>query len=304
MRKLFKLMYQAGLRKRFEQIDGIRYLKRLDKGKHPKDEGYYSDKDAMQYSGTINLVRTDFRGASVFIHCDRRYPLEWKIIQSGYFDRDVLELVADLARPGTAIADIGGNVGGLAIPWAKALPDVEVHSFEPNPAALTRFRANLAINHCLNLHVVEKALGAEPGRLTFHAFDGVYLADSSFVQPPKIDNPGNEIEVEVITLDSYFQAKGVLPSVMKLDIQGFEDQALAGASWLLSEVRPSIVFEHEDHNFTDPAMAVRAKEHLAAIFDRHRYEVYYLTRFDRNLMFKVDWQRPLAGNLLALPVSD
>ena len=303
MRKIFKLMYQTGLRKRFEQVDGIRYLKRLEKGKNPEDEGYFSDKDAMQFSGGDNLVRTGFRGASIFFHCDRKYPLEWKIIQSGFFDRDVLELVADLAEPGMAIADVGGNVGGLAIPWAKALPGVEVHSFEPNPAALSRFRANLAINPAPNLHVVEKALGSEPGRLTFHAFDGVYLADSSFVQPPKIDNPGNVIDVDVITLDDYFRDRDMQPGVIKLDIQGFEDHALAGASEILENVRPYIIFEHEDHNFPDPKMAAAAKDHLEAIFAEHRYEVYYLTRFDRNLMFKVDWRRALAGNLLALPVN-
>lgn len=303
MRKLFKLIYQTGLRKRFEQVDGIRYLKRLEKGKRLGDKGYFSDKDAMQFSGGANLVRTEFRGASIFFHCDRKYPLEWKIIQSGFFDRDVLELVADLAKPGTAIADVGGNVGGLAIPWAMAMPDVAVHSFEPNPAALSRFNANLSINPAPNLHVVEKALGSEPGQLTFHAFDGVYLADSSFVQPPKIDNPGNVINVDVITLDDYFRDKDVQPSVIKLDVQGYENQALAGAQGILSNVRPYIVFEHEDHNFPDEEMAFKAKRHLEAIFTEHLYEVYYLTRYNRNLMFEVDWQRPLAGNLLAIPVS-
>jgi len=301
MRKFFKLLYQLKLRRRFEEIDAIAYLKRLARGKHPADDGYFSAKDAMQFTPGPTIKRTSFRGASVFFRCEMTYPLEWKILQSGYFDRDVLELVADLIRPGLAIADVGGNVGGLAIPWALALPEVEVHSFEPNPLALARFRHNLDLNPAARLHVVEKAVGERPGSLEFHAFDGQYLADSSFVQPPKIDNPGRVMAVEVITLDDYFADRPVQPGVIKLDIQGYEAQALAGAARLLAQARPYIVFEHEDHNFPQASQAERAKQALAEIFAAHRYDVYYITRYSRDLLLPVDWQRPLAGNLLALP---
>lgn len=301
-RKIFKLLYKLGLLRRFEQIDAIHYLKRLARGKHPADGGYFSERDALQFTPGPALKRTSFRGASVFFRCEMTYPLEWKILQSGYFDRDVLELVADLARPGLAIADVGGNVGGLAIPWALALPEVEVHSFEPNPLALARLRHNLALNPEAKVHVVEKAVGERPGSLEFHAFDGQYLGDSSFVQPPKIDHPGRVMAVEVITLDDYFEGRRIEPGVIKLDIQGYEAQALAGAARLLSRARPYVVFEHEDQNFPQASQAARAKQVLADIFAEHHYDVYYITRFSRDLLLPVDWQRPLAGNLLALPL--
>ena len=86
-----------------------------------------------------------------------------------------------------------------------------------------------------------------------------------------------------------------------MDVQGFEREVLLGAQGLVATHRPAILFEHEDQNFTTAAQAEQAKRDLARFFEEHCYGVFYITRHDPDLLFPVAWDRPLLGDLLALP---
>ena len=52
---------------------------------------------------------------------------------------------------------------------------------------------------------------------------------------------GGLIEVECRTLDSVVQGLDIEPDFMKIDVEGFRDAVLRGATWVLETLHPRLV---------------------------------------------------------------
>lgn len=304
MNRLRKWLYRWGVLRPYDRVDIPRYLKRLRQGRGGVgDPWYVSEKDASQDGGGEVLVKGRLRQTIFWLYCDPAIPVEMKTLRGrGCYDLQALELMVDMAPPGSLLLDIGGNIGAIAIPVALARPDLTLHSFEPNPHASRRFRRNLGLNpQAGNLRLWDLALGAACGREPFHAYQGVNLGDGSFIACPRAQVEEETIAVEVATLDSLFPDGQERLGLVKMDVQGYESRVLAGARRLIGRHRPFILLEHEDLNFGHAAAATQAKQGLAAFFDELDYRVFYQTSYGPELLFPVRWDRPLNGNLVALP---
>ena len=81
-------------------------------------------------------------------------------------------------------------------------------------------------------------------------------AKLSFKKKPKangsciIENDDNLDMIEVIDLDGYFEREGVIPTYIKMDIEGAEHKALEGAKKIIANNKPrlaiSIYHKQED----------------------------------------------------------
>jgi len=87
------------------------------------------------------------------------------------------------------------------------------------------------INGCTNVIPVQKAVSDVPGIARF---------DGTAHTMCRLYDEGN-IEVECTTVDAFIRDNGILPDVLKMDIEGAEVQALHGADACLSEIRPEII---------------------------------------------------------------
>jgi len=134
-------------------------------------------------------------------------------------------------RPATVI-DGGANIGQFARAAAETYPDAQIFSFEPLSEVAERLRANLA--DCPRVEVAESALGSRDGSLRF--FRSAYDLASSAL-PSASDAETEEVEVRVGRLDTLLEP-GALhsPVLLKLDLQGYELEALRGAAGLLDHV--------------------------------------------------------------------
>jgi FkbM family methyltransferase len=89
-----------------------------------------------------------------------------------------------------------------------------------------------------------KAVGRQEGKLTF---------DSTGTVLSKIGSGSNE--VEVVALDSALASLD--PTYIKFDVEGFEPEALMGASQILSRSRPILavsVYHQQDHLWSIPLL--------------------------------------------------
>lgn len=301
MGNILRLFYKLHLKRPYRSIDRLHYLKRLKRKKHKNDEWYYSDKDAWQYAGGEVLIRTRFRDTDVMFFCDPRSHVERKIIRHGLYDPHILNYMIRVLSPGTAVIDVGANVGAYAIPLAKAYPQVEVHAFEPSPQAAVRLRRNLSINALNNVFIHEAAAGAAAETRMLYAFDVADSGLSSLIAPAGRGVSYETVPVRTARLDDMLGCLERPVNVMKIDVQGYEVQVLEGAGELIRKNRPHILLEHEDGNFEGPAAAREVKKRLREFFSAINYHVFYLTRYDPDMLFPVEWERPLFGNLIALP---
>ncbi|MGH8461577.1 MAG: FkbM family methyltransferase [Stenotrophobium sp.] len=171
-----------------------------------------------------------------------RQPQHWKALLQGVaasVEHDHLRA----SCPGVnTIIDIGANKGQFSLEARKCFPSARIISFEPMPAAAAKFRSLFSGDSRVDLHQV--AIGAASALAEMHlsARD-----DSSSLLPIlELQNsifPGTgeigTIQVEVKPLHAVVTADELQsPALLKLDVQGFELDALKGCESLLSK------FEH------------------------------------------------------------
>ncbi len=302
MKRLIRLLYRLRLKRRYHSVDRLRYLKRLAKEPLNADRWYFAREDAQQFSSGEILVMGNYRGANLLFYCDPQSHVERQIIKSGLYDPHLLAVMERFVRPGSSVLDIGANIGAYAIPLSQGFPDIQVHAFEPNPFAAARLHKNIALNRASRIVVHEVGVGSSRGKLTLHAFPYKDVGISSFIQPTNSVEAARRIEVEVTTLDDMLARIAGPISLVKMDIQGFELEVLRGARRLLASQRPAVLLEHQDGNFGNAVAAADAKHALCELFRECHYDVFYITRYDSQLAFPVQWDQPLEGDLLALPL--
>jgi FkbM family methyltransferase len=305
IQKLIKRLYKLGLLTPYQSIDGLRYLKRLSKGPQ-KGFPYVSDKDQAQFqSDNQILIRSQRGNIRALFLCNPRSHIDRQVIKQGLFSGPVFNTLNSHIESQSTIIDIGANVGTISIALSLLYPEADIHAFEPNPIAIRRLRYNQSLNQISNLTIHNKALGNKQEALDFHQYDDDSgdIGLSTFIPPRTPVREENIIPVDVTTLDSYSD-KFIKPvSVIKIDVQGFEAEVLEGADDLIKNNKPVIILEHEDINFSDNEGANRSKQRLKSYFIKHRYEVFYITRYDCNMLLPIKWDCPLNGDLLALPLG-
>ncbi len=153
------------------------------------------------------------------------------------------KLYATLVRPGGLAFDIGSHVGDRIGSFRRC--GARVVALEPQPLCARVIREVYAGDAAVAL--VEAACGPKPGKLTLHINSDnptVTTASRDFVKAA--DGAGGwegqvwdrQIEVPVTTLDALISAHG-RPDFVKIDVEGFEGDVLAG----LSQPLPCLSFE-------------------------------------------------------------
>jgi FkbM family methyltransferase len=153
--------------------------------------------------------------------------------------RDILYLRAHI-REGTLI-DVGANVGLVTLLVADRVQHALL--FEPNPIAAKRARENLALNR-LKFEVHELALSDTTGTVEFEDEGGVSTCNRTVAGFPT-SLPTRK--VGCVRLDEFLaQHPPPYPiSVVKIDVEGHENQVLAGMKECLRHSRPRLVmFEY------------------------------------------------------------
>jgi len=143
------------------------------------------------------------------------------------------------------VYDIGANVGYLAVELAHkhAQDGVRVVAFEPNGELVPGIRKALDLNGLHNLQVMEMALGAEQGEVSFSVMP--HSIHSSVISGQ--ERAKSVVRVPQETID-HLVGDGTIPApnVMKIDVEGYEYAVLQGARKTISRYKPAIVFEISD----------------------------------------------------------
>lgn len=126
-----------------------------------------------------------------------------------------------LLQPGDLFVDVGANIGSYTV-LASKVAGANSFSIEPVPATFQRLRRNINLNDISSL--VDSrccAVGQEHGVIKFTSdLDTTNQVVSG-------DYQGNIIEVSVESLD--YLLDNLQPTLIKIDVEGFEPEVIAGA---------------------------------------------------------------------------
>jgi FkbM family methyltransferase len=153
------------------------------------------------------------------------------------------ELVAALAGlyAGGTFVDVGSSLALYLVclgPLVRARGGTML-SFEPVPANLERQRINLELNGLADLvETVPCALGARAGSLRM-------LVDPTGADNNAFGSPEGTLEVPMTTLDQVLGERPALRPVgaIKMDVEGYEPEVVAGACGVIAADRPVILAE-------------------------------------------------------------
>ncbi len=209
---------------------------------------------AAARNGTRRVARLkhgDFRMA-----CDLSEMLQRQFYFCGTYllEEEVLEHWKHAARGARVVIDVGANAGVYSLAALAVNRAAAVHAFEPTPEIAIRLRETASLNQLGQLHVHDAAVFNEDGRASLRRFRGESGANEgmNFITAWV----GNEAEsVRTVSLDSFCEGLGIdRIDLLKLDIQGQEHRALAGATKLLHAGRIGTIFT--ELNWADGAADV------------------------------------------------
>jgi FkbM family methyltransferase len=147
-------------------------------------------------------------------------------------------LACTLRSEGTYV-DVGANRGQVLREAVRVAPQASHVAFEPIPHLADDLARAFPQVDCRR-----KALGARPEEAQFCHFRRLDGWSGLRRHPQISDSRGDPeyITVEVSTLDG--EMGGLIPSVVKIDVEGAELAVLEGARSVLSDARPLVIFEH------------------------------------------------------------
>jgi FkbM family methyltransferase len=205
--------------------------------------------------GSMIINRFDHR----MLDTGRGYGTGYQLLETGSGDAIEIELGSQLLElrrryhgDGVVAIDCGANIGVHTIEWATAMTGWgSVMAIEPQERVYYALAGNIAINNCFNAVAMHAAAAAETGIILVPTPD--YLEPSSFGNLELKQSDSNEyigqdidyaaesgIPVQKIAIDAL-----ELPRVdlIKLDVEGMEMDALAGAKQTVERSKPIVLVE-------------------------------------------------------------
>lgn len=151
-------------------------------------------------------------------------------------DKDSLELITTILKPGSTTLDIGSNIGFYADFFSLVIgSNGHVYCFEPD---VTNFRhLTNTLRERSNVTLLQKAVAATSGKLKLYSSPLLNVDHRTYAT----ENSRSSYEVDKISIDDFVDGKFKIDFI-KMDIQGFETEALKGMTKSISENPDLMIF--------------------------------------------------------------
>ena len=194
----------------------------------------------------------------------------------GSYEPAKMWLASTWVNSGDVVFDIGANVGIYTLLFSDRVGSSgRVIAFEPSPRNIRYLRRHVDLNRAENILVVEAAVSRGVGIVRFDTAETAATGHLS-VQ--------GSLDVVTTTIDHFAESTGLVPSHMKIDVEGAEADVIQGAVETPKRYRPRILLATHSQIL---------KQTCIGLLEANGYDVQELT----------ERGRPVSDELCASPRS-
>jgi FkbM family methyltransferase len=190
--------------------------------------------------------QSDDRGPAAVI--DRRVTLRYRDEDAADFcyhlannGESIEEIASFMTLAGSArtFVDVGAWKGLFSLIFCLLGDENRAVAYEPSQSGIDATMALAALNGCASRVVPRQVgVGLAAGRAAAR------MAPGGIISVDADPSSGEEIDdLQIVSLDDEVQARGLVPDLLKIDVEGYEYEVLAGARRLLREHKPAICLE-------------------------------------------------------------
>lgn len=160
---------------------------------------------------------------------------------AAFYESDILNDLSQYLDSSSVVLDVGANIGNHTIYFSKVIKVFHVYSFEPIEDTFQKLTKNVSLNNCKNVTLHKCALGAgqlfaEPDNMAFGNSGGMRIKYSE-----------NSKGIIVKPLDDFIFTDKI--DLIKIDVEGFEEEVLIGGSNRIKTDKPIIFIEIHKKNY-------------------------------------------------------
>jgi FkbM family methyltransferase len=214
-----------------------------------KGFGIYEPVYRLYYAGktvVIGLFRS--RATLSVRHLTRVFatptPTHTQWIERLLDEREMLELFVDKLQVGDVVWDIGAHVGVYSLLAQGVVGQTgKVYAFEPEPRTYRLLGKNCQLNGVSNIGLLPMALGDEDGEAMLYTDWRAGLGIHKLFYETRLQKRGKAVTVH--RGDTLIKNKTAFPpTVVKVDVEGWEYAVLRGMTSALSHCRLLLIEVH------------------------------------------------------------
>ena len=175
-------------------------------------------------------------------------------------------------KPGDVIYDVGANIGDYTEKFAKCVgASGNVVAFEPSPAAAAKIKLRCQVYS--QVHVLQIALADQNTTMALNLGE----SSDSPVNTLAIENVrGKSIDVAVARADSLVISENLRkPNLIKIDVEGFEPEVIAGFGDLLLDKTLRAIFLEVHFRILDARGKRHAPAQIVALLRDKGFKVWW-----------------------------
>lgn len=255
--KIINLVKKVGGLSKTSVKKGLTLIKKLlkkDKKQHILNKESRRDQSSWE-----TILDGPLKNYEMFL--DVESPAYWhrKMVE-GKYDAFIYQTLEKYVTKGTVIWDVGAHVGYHSLAFAALVgSEGKVVTFEPNPFNIDYLHQNFARNLELSKRIVlfPYALSNHDGQASFifskevdnGQSSGSHLSEALVPEDNQIYSNFQEKLVTTIKADTLIKEdQSLIPSIIKIDVEGAENIVLEGAKEILFIHKPLLIIEV--HNIT------------------------------------------------------
>jgi hypothetical protein len=181
------------------------------------------------------------RNVDQFCADDRQGQLTG-VDKQGRYEHTFAAKFREYIQPGAVILDVGAACGLYGVFAWSLCPSCRITCFEPDHLSNWVLKTN-------NQRYCQGAMTIETGYVS------------------------NQTQRGTVALDDYCRSRGIVPALIKMDIEGYEYYAVQGMRNLLEQSRPVILMEFHQRKMRD-LLNVEPQE-ILDILRSHHYELWF-----------------------------